>query len=465
MRRVLEAAGFSAESGPAQESLTRIARQAGWVGAFDLIGVLLRYGLILLIARLLGPFGLGVYALAMVFAHGATAVAAMGLDQAMLRFIPYHLARREPGEVKGVIIFSTLSVGTLGLAVGLALFLAAPAIESWWDQPRLANAVRLIALATPLIALGQAWQGTLRGFQNVRLAKFLSQIVLPVATIAGMLVFLLVRPGDRMGAVAGATFAYSLVGIISLVAVAGKISAVKATPVYRPGTWMKFALPMSLDGGLLFFILWTDHMMIGWLLRTVDVGIYMSAVRIAAFVAFPLLAINAIFGPMIAKLDTQGDRKTLQMLYARSAWWSAFLGLSIAAVLWLTGRWILAIFGPAFVAGHVALVILVAGQATNSCTGSSGLVLGMTGRAGWRLANAALAATLNVGLNLLLIPLWGLAGAATASAISLAVLNVVQLMEVRWFVGLWAYDWQGIVFNSRRPEPAGSRRSNGDSET
>ena len=70
-----------------------------------------------------------------------------------------------------------------------------------------------------------------------------------------------------------------------------------------------------------------------------------------------------------------------------------------------------------------------------------------------------------MGLNLLLIPLWGLTGAATATAISLAVLNVVQLIEVRWLVGLWAYDWQGMVFGGRRNEVARSRRSNGDSET
>lgn len=432
----------------AANSMKHVVQQAGWAGAFEIAGLALRYGLILLIARLLGPHGLGLYALALAFANGATALAAFGLDQATLRFIPYHRVREQSGEIVGLSLFATILVGTLASTVGLALFLGAPGIEALWGQPGLSNAVRIIAIAIPFTALGQVWHGALKGFQHIRLAVFLKQIMLPLTTIVGLLTIHLIRPGEPISAVGSAALAYWVVGLISLIYVARRVRQIDSTPVYQPATWMKFALPMSLEGGLLFLVLWTDHLMIGWLLNANDVGIYMSVVRVAAFVALPLLAVNAVFGPMVASLHAQGDRATLQRLYSRLSWCTALLGSYIAIFLWATGQWVLGIFGPAFLAGHLALMILIAGQAVNSCTGSSGLVLGMTGRAGWRLMNAAITAGLNVALNLLLIPQWGIAGAAVATAVSLGTINVLQVIEVRWLVGLSAFDWKSLGFKA-----------------
>jgi O-antigen/teichoic acid export membrane protein len=438
-----------------------VAKQAGWAGAFDVVGLVLRYGLILLIARLLGPLGLGLYGLALAFANGITVVAALGLDHGMLRFVPYHRARKEPGEIVGVFLFATLLVAVLASGAALALFFGASSLETWWGQPGLGHAARMIALAVPFIALGQVWRAGLRGFQNLRLAVFLNQILVPLATLVGLLAILLLRPGEELAAVGGATLAYWLVGLISLAILTKRIRQVNASPTYRPSTWMRFALPLSLEGGLLFFVLWTDQLMIGWFLSAADVGVYISAVRVAALVALPLLAVNTVFAPMVAGLHAQSDRPTLQTTYARLTWSTALLGICIALLLWITGRWILGMFGPAFLAGNVALAILIGGQAVNACTGSSRVVLGMTGHAGWRLTNAALAATLNVGLNCLLIPQWGIAGAAAATAISLGVINVLQVFEVRRIVGLWAYDrsaWPVIMMQSGR---AGRRAKSG----
>ena len=431
-------------------SLQHIAQQASWAGAAEASGLALRFGLALLIARLLGPAGLGFYVIAIALANGAAIIARIGLDQAMLRFIPYHRTRREPGETVGIFLFSTLLVAMLSIAASLTVFFAAPLLADAWNRPELSTAGRLIALIIPFIALGQVWRSGLRGFQDVRLAALVEQILVPLATISSLVVILLVRPGEPLAAVAAATIAYWLAGLISLGALFIAVRRTNATPVYRMSTWMKFALPMSLEGGLLILVFWTDQLMIGWFLDASSVGIYASAMRIAMLVGLPLLAVNTIFAPTIASLHAQGDRTTLQRMYARLTMSTATLGGCIALVLWMSGEWLLGMFGPAFVAGQLALAILIGGQIVNAGTGSSGMILAMTDRAGWRLANAALTAGLNVALNWLLIPHWGIAGAATATAISIGFINLLQLVEVRWLVGLWAYDWRSASFSRIR---------------
>ncbi len=426
-------------------SLRYVVRQAGWAGVTDVVGLVLRYGLAILIARLHGPLGLGLYALAMALANGAAVVARLGLDQAMLRFIPHHRARQEPGKVVGVLLFATLLVGMLGTTVALVLFLGAPYLAETWGRPEFGRAGRLIALTIPLMALGQVWRAGLRGFQDVRLAVILERVVIPIATISGLLLIFLVRPNEPLAAVAGVTFSYWLVGLVSLAILVKKIRTIAAPPAYQMGAWMKFALPMSLEGGLLFLVFWTDQLMIGWLLDASHVGVYTSAIRVAGLVVLPLVAINTIFAPTAASLHARGDRTTLQALYARLTWSTAMVGGCIALSLLVGGRWVLGIFGSPFVAGHLALMILVVGQAVNSATGSSGTILAMTGNPKWRLANATIAAGLNVVLNLLLVPRWGIAGAATATAASISLISLLQLLEVRWLVGLWAYDRRGLV--------------------
>ena len=441
----------------APHSAAHIAQQAGWAWVYEASGLVVRYGLVLLIARITGPSGLGRYVLAMGFGFAAAMVGRVGMNQAVLRFIPYHRARGELGQAVGVSVFSTVVAGIGGAGVAVALFLVAPHLEEWWGVPGLGNACRIIALAVPLMALGEVWVSGLRGFQDVRLAMFLQRVAVPLVTAIGLLWILLIRPDDPLAAVIGAAIAFWLVGLASATALGRKLRSVRARPIYRTRTWISFALPMSLEGGLLFLVFSTDVMMLGWFLDADDVGVYYAAVRLAALVALPLLAVNTIFAPTIASLHGGGDHATLQQLYARITWGTVLLGGSIALALWAGGYWVLRAFGPAFVAGYAAFAILVAGQAVNAGTGSSGLVLGMTGRAGWRLINAASTAGLNVGLNWLLIPPWGITGAAVATAVSLGLINLVQVLEVRWLLGFWAYDsrglayWRALVFRRAPP--------------
>jgi O-antigen/teichoic acid export membrane protein len=415
--------------------------QSGWAGTFEVGGMGLRFVLALLIARLFGPEGLGTYTLALAFASGAALVGVLGMDRASTRFIALHRARAEQAAVVGMSRFATI------VSLAALLFLAAGAIEQVWHQPGLAGPVAVIALAIPAIALGAVWREGLRGFQDVRLASLLEKVGVPGLTAVALLVAV-VGGIDGVNAVAVAVvFAYLATTLVAGAQLWKRVAGPNApAPIYHRRTWTRFAALMSLEGVLLFVLQWTDQLMVGLFQDAHQVGVYASALRLAMLVAVPLLAVNSIMGPTAAALHGAGETERLRVTFSRMTWATAVVGLVVGAVLIVLGPWLLGLFGPEFVVGYPALLVLVVGQIVNAATGSVGVILGMTGHAGRLFVNAGLTAVLTVVLNLLLVPRLGILGAALATSISLATVNIVRTVQVRQVLGFWAYDPRQLAF-------------------
>jgi len=98
--------------------------------------------------------------------------------------------------------------------------------------------------------------------------------------------------------------------------------------------------------------------------------------------------------------------------------------------------WVMGLFGSQFESGWVVLLILAAGQFVNVVTGSVGYLLMMSGHESLMRNNIIFSALLNLALNILCVPTLGIVGAAVATAISLAVMNIVSLWLVYLKLGI-----------------------------
>jgi len=224
------------------------------------------------------------------------------------------------------------------------------------------------------------------------------------------------------------------------VALLRRLGGPGAEVTLRSREWLSFSLPLWLERGLLFVVASAGYGFLARFRDTATVGEYGAALRVAALVGLPLAAVSSIFGPTISNLAGRGEWDVLQALYARLTWALAGIGAVLGLALVAGGRLVLAAFGPRYPAAAGALAVLAASQIVNSATGPSGLVLVMTGRTGWRLANATVGAVMTLGLSWFAVPRWGALGAAVALALPSSVINVVQVHQVRRFVGLRAYD-------------------------
>jgi O-antigen/teichoic acid export membrane protein len=102
-------------------------------------------------------------------------------------------------------------------------------------------------------------------------------------------------------------------------------------------------------------------------------------------------------------------------------------------------REILAIFGPAFPIAAAVTIVLALGKTIDVATGPCAMMLNMSGRPALNMADNVAALVLNVGLNLWLIPRYGIIGSAVAWAAALGVVNLGRLFQVRWKMGMWPF--------------------------
>jgi O-antigen/teichoic acid export membrane protein len=143
-----------------------------------------------------------------------------------------------------------------------------------------------------------------------------------------------------------------------------------------------------------------------------------------------------MFAPRIAAEDARGDRRTLDAMLKRVTYWNLSLAIPIFAVLLLLPGPLLRMFGDGYAHGATALGILAAGQLVNAATGPLGQVINMSGRPYLTLVNNAAVSALNVGACLILIPRYGLTGAACSTTGAITLVNLIKLVQVRVLFGI-----------------------------
>ena len=136
------------------------------------------------------------------------------------------------------------------------------------------------------------------------------------------------------------------------------------------------------------------------------------------------MAISTVAAPLFAAAHARGGREALQRAATKAAHLGFWPSLAVAAGLLVFGEPLLRLFGAPFVAVRLPLAVLVGGQLVNAAAGPVGYLLAMTGHQDDNARVFAVSALLNLGLNALLIPAFGLIGAASATALTMAVWNL-----------------------------------------
>lgn len=212
-----------------------------------------------------------------------------------------------------------------------------------------------------------------------------------------------------------------------------------AEPKFQTRDWIRSSIPFGLSSALLLINGRTDILALGLFRPDAEVGVYRVAVQITATIIFSQAAVNAIQGPHIAHLYAAGDMKRLQKMITRSS--RAIVAIAVPTVLVILGagpfliRWI---YGPEFAGAFVPVIILAVGQLVNASTGSVSSLLNMTGHERETTKVLLMAAVLNISLSLTLTPLWGMAGAALATASTLTFWNLTMWRAVYKHLGIRA---------------------------
>ncbi len=290
--------------------------------------------------------------------------------------------------------------------------------------------------------LSRIYAAALRAVKDMKLSVVASEISFRVSRLVFFLVLFLI--GMKLQGIVTATILAYTVSMIT------GIVLIKRRAPYLLGRGPDADIPkrefLLYSGSMLaetataFALTQSGRLFLGFYLSATDVGIYNVVALLASLATLFTMSFNSIFSPIIADVYHRGNEKLMVSLLDAITRWIILLTLPVFAWLCLAGTGILSLFGPEFVVGYAALVVLALAQLLDSMTGSIASCLAMTKYQRFNVYNTIAMAIVSVVLNAVLIPRMGIVGASVGTAVAIVLVNVARLIEGKVLLGLVPYD-------------------------
>ena len=202
---------------------------------------------------------------------------------------------------------------------------------------------------------------------------------------------------------------------------------------------LQFSSPMMLSSLMLFLLNWTDVLMLGAMKSEEEVGIYNLAYKLASLSMLVIISMNVVLAPKISQLFKSGKIEELHTTIKKSTRLIILLTTPIVLFLIVFSEFILSLFGNNFTAGKTALIIISLGAMINVTTGNVDQILNMTNHQHILKNITVFGFVLNVVLNYLLIPIYGINGSALASLFTNTVFNLICLYYIKRKLGFYTF--------------------------
>jgi O-antigen/teichoic acid export membrane protein len=400
----------------------RIARGAGWTLLSRALGGILGLAGQLVLARWLGAAGFGAYAVPLSVVAVLTFPATLGLDKATLRFLPEYM--NAPGLYRGFIRFAGTITIIGSLAAGAVAVLLGFGLSSFGSTYGAGvKAAAGLGTLMPAIAMASAVARSHgRAFVAVAPGELLRPAIVLFAV--GGLIWVGADGSAEKALVLITIGAAAALGIQFMVLRRDMGQIAPCRPEYMQRTWLGLALPMLAVAGLSLALAHGNIILVAALLEPSDAGAYVAAVKISALVAMVLTAANALAAPTYAQLHATGASHELATVVRHCAHLIFWPTLLVAGVTAIAGPWMLTLAGSEFASAYPALLVLIVGQLVNAGMGSVGYLTQLTGDQHGALFTLGVSAVVNLILSLALIPVFGIVGAALASATSMVLWNI-----------------------------------------
>lgn len=389
-----------------------------------------------------GEYGLYVYAWTWVLVIGG--MATLGLNVAIIRLVPEHREKQDLDGLRGLLLGSRL----LAL-VSSTMLTAAVAAVLWSMAPRLPAGhlavIGLILVAVPAYALTDLQDGVGRGNARMVSALIAPYILRPLMILGGIALMQaaglpLDAGGAALAAVAATWLAWAMQTLIIERDLRGLVPPGRRT--YRFKSWLATSMPLALMYACDLALQNTDVLVISTLLSPTEAGIYFAAAKTMALILFVHYAVGSAWANRFAAIATRGDASAMRAAVRDAVRWTFWPSLGLGLVMLAAGKPLLGLFGPQFVEGYPVMGVLLAAFLIRAAVGPVDVLLNMTGGQAECARTLVIAALLNLALNLALVPLLGIVGAAAAVSISLVVGALMNYRVARrrlgFDIGVWA---------------------------
>ncbi len=404
-------------------------------------GQVLGFLMSFVVAHYFGAKGLGNYLLAIVVLRIFTLVSKLGLDTFSIRFIA---SFAKQGKWKSIQLFRKkiiTIVSITSLISSLVMYIFSFEIANLVN-----NRVEYIQLSSffvlPMVFFMLHYQ-SLRGLKRIAEFSFFYRMSQATFSIAGLFLISQFIQSDKIPIYAYLTSlcTVSLLSYVSYYYWFNKkcnfdsSEEIEDLPLKK---MLKISLPLMFAQSVQFIMAWTDKLMLGNMLGPESVAIYGVAFRFSMGVSITLMAINSIASPKFAEKFSNNDISGMGKVAMQSAKLIFWTTIPLASILLIFPKFFMGLYGTDFVdsplilgAGFEALRWLIIGRIVNALSGSVGNLMQMTGQQNNYMKILIAGSIINVTLNYILIPIYGIKGAAFTSVCSLSFWNLTMVYMVK----------------------------------
>ncbi len=414
-----------------EQELTRIAEGAGITFVGRIMDVGFKYLYMAILARILGPQLLGILLLGLTIVAFAGIISRFGLEIGVIRYVSLYKGLGDEGRIKGTIVQALAWSFIVSISIGAGLFIGSRFLSvSVFAKPKLQPVIKFLSFSLPFLSVAVIAMAYTQGLKMMKYVTWSRFLFWPLSNIVLALLFFFAGCGLNGMAVANTTsiFLTSILSMFFLVKCFPNIKHTKA--VYETGKLLRTSIPSAGIIILNYVIMWTDILMLGYFKASEEVAVYNMAMRTALLICLTLASFGDIFAPIVSDLYNRKQILRLEELFKTVTRWNFGVSFLVFLLMVLLSKEIMTIFGQRFIIGCAPLIILASAQLVNASVGSVGAVLVMSGRQNFVMWNNFGVCVLNILLNSLLIPPYGIIGAAIASGISIIASNIVMLLEV-----------------------------------
>lgn len=411
-----------------------VLASGGLTFIFRIVGLALNFVVMVVITNWYGDGIYGNYSLAFALAQAFALLFGMGFPNALISYVglrpiahPFsqHLLR------KGLKFLLLISIIPL-----IVFYLGAEVIANQvFNNASLASYLKIIAVTLPAMVLHEF---VLYFF--IATGNFIKyNIFMFVVPNAILLLLLLIFTG-----VSGHytfLFYFASVAVVLIIELYFALSKVSGTDheVVTMRQMVKYASPMMFSGLMIYLLNWTDIFMLGAIVSENEVGQYNAAYKVASLGMLVITSINIVLAPQISAFFNQGDIGGMKLAVKKATRLIIAFTIPIVGGIIVFADFLLGLLGKEFIQAKAALILIAAGVMVNAFTGTVDQVLNMTGNQRL-LRNITIAGfTINVVLNLVLIPKYGINGAAIASLATNALFNFTCVFYIKRKLGFYTF--------------------------
>ena len=412
---------------------TKIAKESTITFSGMLYGNINRYLYTALLARWVGPEYLGIYSLANAIMLISEVLAKMGLETGIMRFVSQLNPDLDVKKVQSIIGSALKMTFFSSCIIMFILIISSDIIVRLLNESSILKTVIVIfAVAIPFNALTMVSAFATQGFKRLKHKIIVTQFFNPTILLLSMVFcywFI-----SNQSSIMIPMLITGVTGFIFMFINLKSVSGIKMNHLIDSTfdtQLLKFSYPLMFVTMLQTLMHWMDILMLGYFVDASIVGLYHPAARTAGLLQALLLSFLSIYAPLASQFYGEGKIDRLLYIYKLVTRWLIICALPISSVFIIYPEKVMLLFGPEYLSSSQILVILTIGTLLQAIVGVAGPTLTMAGYTKLVLWNTIGASIINFTLNICLIPIYGIYGAAFATFISLTLIGLVRVIQVR----------------------------------